>query len=935
MKKNKMLLVMISGVLSFSAMPSVYASNSTETSTSEKQNVIQNNSDSISGDNTASSENSTSLQTQSDTEAVLESNTNSSSEDSAEKHGTTINDSDDEIGVSESTTEDTVKSNSTEKTPEEKAVEETLANLPKMELRPELGPGYYEVEGSGSKVRSKRSLMTSTAMSNSELFLSKIKAGAISGWKKYKVLPSLTGAQAVLESGWGSSGLSQSANNLFGIKGRYNGKFELWPTLEYINGQWVTVNAEFRKYPSWKESMEDHGKFLVENPRYYKVLGEKNYIKATNEIWLAGYATDPDYPGKLQRTITYNNLTAWDKEAFGDNINLNNYYTTNPSTVVTKKADYSYSGVEFTTGNRVKSYPQGTVFKVSGIIKSKNGTPRLKLSNGKYFTAHKNNVIKTINSVGNYYTINPGTIITKKEDWSHTSVNFTEKNKVKKYPVGSVLKIANVSYTANGSPRFKLKDGTYFTNHKTNVMPTISTAGNYYTINPGIIITKKEDWSHTSVNFTEKNKVKKYPVGSVLKIANVSYTANGSPRFKLKDGTYFTSHKTNVMRTISTIGNYYITNLGTVITKKEDWSHTSVNFTEKNKVKKYPVGSVLKIADVSYTANGSPRFKLKDGTYFTSHKTNVMRTINTAGNYYTSNPNIVVTKEEDWSHSSVNFTEANKVKKYKIGTVLKVKKIVFTANGSPRMQLEDNSYYTAHKSNVIKTIAKITDYYTINPDTIITKNEDWSHTSVNFTEANKVKKYPSGSVLKIANVSYTANGSPRFKLKDGTYFTSHKTNVMPTINTAGNYYTSNPNIVVTKEEDWSHSSFNFTEANKVQKYKIGTILKVKKIVFTANGSPRMQLEDNTYYTAHKSNVIKTIAKVADYYTVNPETIITKNENWSHTSVDFTEANKVKNYPIGTVLEVKEVSFTANGSPRFKLTDGTYFTSHKTNVGENN
>ena len=858
MKKNKMLLVMISGVLSFSAMPSVYASNSTETSTSEKQNVIQNNSDSISGDNTASSENSTSLQTQSDTEAVLESNTNSSSEDSAEKHGTTINDSDDEIGVSESTTEDTVKSNSTEKTPEEKAVEETLANLPKMELRPELGPGYYEVEGSGSKVRSKRSLMTSTAMSNSELFLSKIKAGAISGWKKYKVLPSLTGAQAVLESGWGSSGLSQSANNLFGIKGRYNGKFELWPTLEYINGQWVTVNAEFRKYPSWKESMEDHGKFLVENPRYYKVLGEKNYIKATNEIWLAGYATDPDYPGKLQRTITYNNLTAWDKEAFGDNINLNNYYTTNPSTVVTKKADYSYSGVEFTTGNRVKSYPQGTVFKVSGIIKSKNGTPRLKLSNGKYFTAHKNNVIKTINSVGNYYTINPGTIITKKEDWSHTSVNFTEKN-----------------------------------------------------------------------------KVKKYPVGSVLKIADVSYTANGSPRFKLKDGTYFTSHKTNVMRTISTIGNYYITNLGTVITKKEDWSHTSVNFTEKNKVKKYPVGSVLKIADVSYTANGSPRFKLKDGTYFTSHKTNVMRTINTAGNYYTSNPNIVVTKEEDWSHSSVNFTEANKVKKYKIGTVLKVKKIVFTANGSPRMQLEDNSYYTAHKSNVIKTIAKITDYYTINPDTIITKNEDWSHTSVNFTEANKVKKYPSGSVLKIANVSYTANGSPRFKLKDGTYFTSHKTNVMPTINTAGNYYTSNPNIVVTKEEDWSHSSFNFTEANKVQKYKIGTILKVKKIVFTANGSPRMQLEDNTYYTAHKSNVIKTIAKVADYYTVNPETIITKNENWSHTSVDFTEANKVKNYPIGTVLEVKEVSFTANGSPRFKLTDGTYFTSHKTNVGENN
>ncbi|ATF27222.1 hypothetical protein CNY62_04710 [Brochothrix thermosphacta] len=249
-----------------------------------------------------------------------------------------------------------------------------------MELRPDLGPGYYQVE-SESKTRSKRSLAAPT-MSNTELFLSKIKAGAISGWKKYKVLPSLTGAQAALESGWGSSGLSLSANNLFGIKGRYNGQFELWPTLEFINGQWVTVNAEFRKYPSWKESMEDHGKFLVENPRYYKVLGEKDYIKATNEIWLAGYATDPDYPGKLQRTITYNNLTAWDKEAFGDNINLEDYYTVNPKIVVALKDEWSHTSVNFTEKNKVKKYTAGSILKVKAIKYTANGSPRMQLEDG-------------------------------------------------------------------------------------------------------------------------------------------------------------------------------------------------------------------------------------------------------------------------------------------------------------------------------------------------------------------------------------------------------------------------------------------------------------------------------------------------------------------------------------------------------------------------
>ncbi len=36
MKKNKILLVLMSGVLTFTAMPSVYASNSSEIVTSEK-----------------------------------------------------------------------------------------------------------------------------------------------------------------------------------------------------------------------------------------------------------------------------------------------------------------------------------------------------------------------------------------------------------------------------------------------------------------------------------------------------------------------------------------------------------------------------------------------------------------------------------------------------------------------------------------------------------------------------------------------------------------------------------------------------------------------------------------------------------------------------------------------------------------------------------
>ncbi|MGO2566250.1 MAG: glycoside hydrolase family 73 protein, partial [Brochothrix thermosphacta] len=454
-EKNKILLVLMSGVLTFTAMPSVYASNSSEILTSEKANSDYQTSDKSSENKLESTGSLSSSQRQQTDETV----TNSINSENTTSSSEIINSESDTETTEEINTD--VKEKVEESTPEEKAVEETLANLPKMELRPELGPGYYEVEGSGSKTRSKRSLMAPTAMSNSELFLSKIKAGAISGWKKYKVLPSLTGAQAVLESGWGSSGLSQSANNLFGIKGRYNGEFELWPTLEFLNGQWVTVNAEFRKYPSWKESMEDHGKFLVDNPRYYKVLGEKNYIKATNEIWLAGYATDPDYPGKLQRTITYNNLTAWDKEAFGNVIDLSKYYTINPGTIVMKKDDNQFSSVEFSSKTRGTLQKKGNVLKVLAVVYSSNGTPRLKLTNGNYLSASKSIVLKTINTAANYYTVNPGTIVMKVNDNQFSSKEFNKNTRGKLHKKGSVLKVADIVYSSNGTPRLKLTNGNY------------------------------------------------------------------------------------------------------------------------------------------------------------------------------------------------------------------------------------------------------------------------------------------------------------------------------------------------------------------------------------------------------------------------------------------------------------------------------------------
>lgn len=151
-----------------------------------------------------------------------------------------------------------------------------------------------------------------------QAFLSKIKVGAMAAWSKHKVLPSMVVAQAALESGWGRSQLAIEGNNLFGIKAHgWRGPTLILPTKEYLNKKWITVDATWRKYSSWAESVEDHGLFFVVNPRYKKVLGETDYVKACRAVHAAGYATDPEYSDKLIATIKANGLDAWDREALG------------------------------------------------------------------------------------------------------------------------------------------------------------------------------------------------------------------------------------------------------------------------------------------------------------------------------------------------------------------------------------------------------------------------------------------------------------------------------------------------------------------------------------------------------------------------------------------------------------------------------------------
>lgn len=156
-----------------------------------------------------------------------------------------------------------------------------------------------------------------------QAFIQSVAPGAIQGWNEYKVLPSITVAQAIVESGWGRSALSTQAHNLFGIKGSYNGNSVVMRTREVYGGRSVYVNANFRAYANNSESVTDHGRFLNVNSRYRNLLGDTNYASVANKLRQDGYATDPNYASTLIRFVQTYNLNQLDAVALSGKVVTN------------------------------------------------------------------------------------------------------------------------------------------------------------------------------------------------------------------------------------------------------------------------------------------------------------------------------------------------------------------------------------------------------------------------------------------------------------------------------------------------------------------------------------------------------------------------------------------------------------------------------------
>ncbi|ELA49219.1 glucosaminidase domain-containing protein [Enterococcus faecium] len=210
-------------------------------------------------------------------------------------------------------------------------------------------------------------------------FLKKIADDAQEIGQKEGIYASVMMAQAILESGSGNSLLSSEPNhNLFGIKGSYKGSSVTFNTLEQdSSGQSYQIRAQFRKYPSYKESLEDYADLikngLTGNPDFYKPTWKsetKDYKEATK--YLEGrYATDRQYSQKLNAIIEAYDLAKYDEpkkeaatteEANAEILNMSKRFDV-PIKWTTDGVPIT--GLEFSTIKRVNN--ASSIFRVASI----------------------------------------------------------------------------------------------------------------------------------------------------------------------------------------------------------------------------------------------------------------------------------------------------------------------------------------------------------------------------------------------------------------------------------------------------------------------------------------------------------------------------------------------------------------------------------------
>jgi len=143
-------------------------------------------------------------------------------------------------------------------------------------------------------------------------FLTSLSPTVLTASRTHQVLPSVTLAQAVLESGWGRSGLTRGYHNLFGVKAGSSSKRIRLASREHIGGRFRPSQQIFRRYDSKAQSIRAHAQLLSTDRRYAHARKVWTDREEFLDAIAPRYASSPNYVRAVNEIIELYALDRWD-----------------------------------------------------------------------------------------------------------------------------------------------------------------------------------------------------------------------------------------------------------------------------------------------------------------------------------------------------------------------------------------------------------------------------------------------------------------------------------------------------------------------------------------------------------------------------------------------------------------------------------------------
>ncbi|EAC6013186.1 1,4-beta-N-acetylmuramoylhydrolase [Listeria monocytogenes] len=470
----------------------------------------------------------------------------------------------------EKTTEPTVEAKQTETKEQTKTPEEKQPAAKQVEKAPaEPATVSNPDNATSSSTPATYNLLQKSALRSGatvQSFIQTIQASSSQIAAENDLYASVMIAQAILESAYGTSELGSAPNyNLFGIKGAYNGQSYTKQTLEDDGkGNYYTITAKFRKYPSYHQSLEDYAQVIRKgpsrNPNYYSKVWKSNttsYKDATKAL-TGTYATDTAYATKLNDLISRYNLTQYDSGkttggnsgSTGNSSNTGNTNTSNAKIYTVVKGDslwriannHKVTVANLKAWNNLKSdfiYPvqklkvsAGSTTSDTNTSKPSTGTSTSKPSTGTSTNAKVYTVVKG-DSLWRIANNNKVTIANLKA-WNNLKSDFI-------YP-GQKLKVSagSTSNTNTSKPSTNTNTSKPSTNTNTNAkVYTVAKGDSLWRIanNNKVTIANLKAWNNLKSDFIYPGQKLKVSAGSTTNTNTAKPSTNNPSNSTVKTYT--------------------------------------------------------------------------------------------------------------------------------------------------------------------------------------------------------------------------------------------------------------------------------------------------------------------------------------------------------------------------------------------------------------